>query len=41
METSVEKPKPTEDDVNRKPEEDKNIDRDGGERQPPDQSENK
>ena len=31
-------PKPTEKDVNEKPEEDKHVDRDGGERQPSDYS---
>ncbi len=34
-------PKPTEEDVNSKPEEAKNLDRDGGERQPSDVSDSK
>ena len=34
-------PKPTEEDVNSQPEEEKNIDRDGGERQPTDVSDSK
>ena len=33
-------PKPTEDDVLGKPDEQKNLDRDGGEKQPTDQSDN-
>jgi hypothetical protein len=33
-----EQPKPTEEDVNSKPEQEKSLDRDGGERQPTDQS---
>ncbi len=32
---------PTEEDVNSKPEEQKNLDRDGGEKQPTDQSQSK
>lgn len=34
-------PKPTETDVQNKPEEEKHLDRDGGERQPSDQSNQK
>jgi hypothetical protein len=34
-------PKPTETDVKNKPEEEKHLDRDGGERQPSDQSTDK
>ena len=34
-------PKPTEDEVLSKPEEEKNLDRDGGHKQPTDQSESK
>jgi hypothetical protein len=36
-----EEPKPTETDVRNKPEHEKNIDRDGGERQPTDVSDKK
>lgn len=41
MTTKKDDPKPTEADVVNKPEEEKNVDRDGGERQPSDQSSTK
>jgi hypothetical protein len=41
MADSTQKPKPTEEDVNSKPEEQKTLDRDGGEKQPSDQSQSK
>lgn len=41
MPDTTERPKPTEEDVNSKPEEQKNLDRDGGEKQPSDQSQKK
>ncbi len=39
--TEPTEPKPTEEDVNSKPEEEKHLDRDGGERQPSDVSDSK
>lgn len=41
MPDSTQAPKPTEEDVNSKPEEQKNLDHDGGEKQPSDQSQSK
>ena len=41
MTDSAQEPKPTEKDVNSKPEEQKNLDHDGGEKQPTDQSQSK
>jgi len=41
MATSKPNPKPTEEDVVNKPEDEKNVDRDGRERQPTDQSDEK
>jgi len=41
MASSTQAPKPTEEDVNSKPEEGKNLDHDGGEKQPSDQSQSK
>ncbi len=41
MADPTQQPKPTEEDVNSKPEEQKNLDRDGGEKQPSDQSQSK